>query len=147
MGNLIDNIQESEYPEVVDLWEDSVRATHNFLKEEDIQFFKPLILNEYLKMVDLRCIRDYNRKILGFLGVVEKNIEMLFIHPNSRGGGIGKQLLKFAIDELGTTKVDVNEDNDQALGFYKHHGFEVISRSELDPTGRPYPVLHMELPK
>ena len=46
------NISESEYQEVVEVWEASVRATHHFLKEEDIVYFKPLILNEYLKAVD-----------------------------------------------------------------------------------------------
>lgn len=145
MQHEIDFIKPSEYQEAVDLWEASVRATHHFLKEEDIQFFKPLILNEYLKIVDLRCIRDANRKILGFLGVASKNIEMLFIHPLARGKGIGKQLINYAMNELGTTKVDVNEDNPEACIFYEHHGFEVIGRSELDPTGRPYPILHMVL--
>jgi putative acetyltransferase len=145
MKHEIDFIKPSEYQETADLWEASVKATHHFLKEEDIQYFKPLILNEYLKMVDLRCIRDNNKKILGFLGVAEECIEMLFIHPLSRGVGIGKQLLKFAIEELGSTKVDVNEDNPEACIFYEHHGFEVIGRSELDPTGRPYPILHMSL--
>ena len=145
MNYQIDFIRPSEYQEAVDLWEASVRATHHFLKEEDIQFFKPLILNEYLKIVDLRCIRDNDMKILGFLGVADKNIEMLFIHPLTRGKGIGKQLIKYAINELGCTKVDVNEDNPEALIFYEHYGFEVIGRSELDPTGRPYPMLHMSL--
>jgi putative acetyltransferase len=145
MNYQIDYIQPSEYQETVDLWEASVRATHHFLKEEDIRFFKPLILNEYLNIVDLRCIRDTGKKILGFLGVADKNIEMLFIHPLSRGKGIGKLLINYAIDELKVTKVDVNEDNPEALIFYEHHGFEVIGRSELDPTGRPYPMLHMSL--
>jgi len=42
-------------------------------------------------------------------------------------------------------KVDVNEQNDQALGFYKGNGFKVISRSEMDSSGKPYPILHLEL--
>lgn len=147
MKHLIDRIKESEYQEVTDLWEDSVRATHHFLKEEDIKYFKPLILNEYLKVVDLRCIRSGEGKIIGFLGVAEGNIEMLFIHPDVRGTGIGTVLLKYALEKLNSTKVDVNENNPEALGFYKHFNFEVIGRSELDPMGKPYPILHMKLKK
>ena len=143
--NKIDTIQKSEYQEVVKVWEASVRATHHFLKEEDITYFKPLILNTYLDAVELRCIRNSNKKIIGFLGVAEQNLEMLFIDPNFRGQKIGKALLDYSICHLNVIKVDVNEQNDQAVGFYKHCGFEVIGRSEVDASGKPYPILHMKL--
>ena len=145
INHTIDLIQKSEYPEVVAVWEASVRATHDFLKEEDIQYFKPLILNTYLDAVALRCIRNEQNKIVGFLGVAEQNLEMLFIHPDYRGKGIGKALLHFALQNMKVTKVDVNEQNPQAVGFYQHLGFQVINRSELDASGKPYPILHMEL--
>ena len=147
MEQKIDTIDKTEYQEVVNLWEASVRATHHFLKEEDIEYFKPLILNTYLDAVELRCIRNNEKKIVGFLGVAEQNLEMLFIDPEYRGKKIGKKLLNYSIDNLNVTKVDVNEQNDQAVGFYKHCGFEVIDRSELDSSGKPYPTLHMELKK
>ena len=141
----VDFVQPYEFPAIVDVWEASVRATHQFLKEEDILYFKPLILNEYLKAVDLRCVRDSDKNIIGFLGAAEQNIEMLFIHPDARGKGIGKSLTEYAIKILHCIKVDVNEDNEQAVGFYQNMGFKIISRSELDGTGKPYPILHMEL--
>ena len=119
----IDKINKAEYPEVVAVWEASVRATHHFLKEEDIEYFKPLILNTYLETVELRCVREKDN---WFLGVVEQNLEMLFIHPEYRGKRIGKALLDYSIDKLNITKVDVNEQNEQAVGFYKHLGFEII---------------------
>ena len=147
MKHQIDKINESEYPEVVDVWEASVRATHDFLKEEDITYFKPLILNEYLKAVDLRCVRNDRHQIIGFLGVAEEKIEMLFLHPDARSQGIGKMLVDYAIQKMHVTKVDVNEQNKQAVGFYEHVGFQTISRSELDGLGMPYPILHMEITK
>ncbi len=141
----IDKVDEAEYPEVVELWEASVRATHAFLKEEDIAYFKPLILHEYLKAVELRCIRNDRHTIVGFLGVAERKIEMLFIHPDVRGHGIGKMLLKHALEKMKATRVDVNEENIQAVGFYEHLGFRTVMRSALDAMGKPYPILHMEL--
>ena len=134
MTNKIDNIEKEEYKSVVELWESSVRATHHFLKEEDIEYYKPLILNTYLDAVELRCIRN-NGKIVGFLGVADQNLEMLFIDP------------EYSISQLNVTKIDVNEQNEQAVGFYKHCGFETIKRSKLDSSGKPYPTLHMELKK
>jgi len=145
MNYHIDKTLESEYPEVVGVWEASVRATHDFLNEEDIAYFKPLILLVYLKAVDLRCVRNEQHSIVGFLGVAEGKIEMLFIHPDVIGKGIGKMFVDYAIQQMQVTKVDVNEQNQQAVGFYEHVGFKTISRSELDSLGKPNPILHMEL--
>ena len=145
MNYHIDSLHTSEYPEVVEVWEASVRATHHFLQEKDITLFKPLILKKYLDAVALSCIRDDERRILGFMGVADRKIEMLFIHPRARGKGIGKVLVTHAIDTLGVNQVDVNEDNEQAVGFYQHLGFKTVARSELDSSGNPYPILHMKL--
>jgi putative acetyltransferase len=143
----IDKIKKIEHQQVIEVWEASVRATHDFLKEEDITYFKPLILNTYLDLVELKCVRNAKREIIGFSGVAEDNLEMLFICPDARGKGAGKALLQYSIKEQGITKVDVNEENPQAVGFYEKFGFKTYKRTELDPTGRPYPILYMELNK
>ena len=70
---------------------------------------------------------------------------MLFVAPEYRGQGIGKRLLRYAVDELNAERLDVNEQNPQALGFYLHEGFEVTGRSDTDGLGQPYPLLHMTL--
>jgi putative acetyltransferase len=129
----------SDYDEITELWEASVRATHHFLSEDDILFFKPLIREQYLDAVDLYCTRDEKGRIIGFLGTSGEKVEMLFIHPMSRGKGVGKALLHYAVNTLDKKAVDVNEQNDQAVGFYQHFGFTIISRSEKDSLGKPYP--------
>ncbi|WP_268036457.1 GNAT family N-acetyltransferase [Algoriphagus sp. PAP.12] len=144
MKPTISDIKKSEYAEVLEVWEASVRATHDFLQEEDIAYFKPLIMEHYLDAVKLKAWRDENNKIIGFSGVADGNLEMLFIHPDSRGKGIGKALLEYSITNLNVTKVDVNEQNEQAVGFYLKQGFIQIGRSEKDPTGKPYPILHLQ---
>jgi putative acetyltransferase len=137
------------YPEDFDAitatWEASVRATHHFLKEEDILYYKPLIRNEYLYVVNLFCTKNTAGQVEGFLGTLHDKIEMLFIDPRLRGRGTGKALLRYAIDEMGCRKVDVNEQNEQAVGFYLHMGFSITGRSELDGSGKPYPILHLAL--
>lgn len=140
----IESAMQTDFPEIVEVWEASVRATHDFLTETDIEALKPLILNEYLDAVELFCIWE-NGEILGFLGLSPDKIEMLFLRPDARGKGIGKELLLFAIQEKGIRKVDVNEQNPQAVGFYRHMGFEVVSRSPLDSQGKPFPIMSMEL--
>ena len=83
--------------------------------------------------------------MLGFIGCDEQRIEMLFVSPESRGIGVGKALLDYAITERGTNEVDVNEQNPQAVGFYQHRGFVTAGRSELDGEGNPFPLLHLKL--
>lgn len=134
-----------DYEELLTIWENSVRATHTFVTEEDIQYFKPLIVNEYFDAVQLFCSRDNSQKINGFIGVVDDKVEMLFVDACVRGQGIGKKLLTYAIRDLNVKKVDVNEQNTQAVGFYQYMGFQVVSRSPVDSMGKNYPILSMEL--
>lgn len=141
----IDNVNAEDYPELLAVWENSVRATHDFITEDDIAFFKPIIIEQAFPNVTLKCIKDENKTILGFVGVHECKIEMLFILNAARGKGIGKALLNFAVEQLASHKVDVNEQNPLAVGFYQHMGFKVASRSPLDDMGKPFPILHLEL--
>lgn len=141
----IEQAQAADYQALIALWEASVRATHHFLQEADIIALKPLILEHYFAAVDLVCARGEEGEIAGFCGVHDGNIEMLFIAPEARGSGVGRLLVAYAINRQGARRVDVNEQNAQALGFYQHLGFGVTGRSPLDGQGKPYPLLHMAL--
>lgn len=142
---IVEHVFPDDYAEMLDVWEDSVRATHSFLSEQDIAFFKPIILEQAFPAVSLRCIKDTKNNILGFVGVHESKVEMLFVLDDARGRGVGKKLLKYAIEQLDANKVDVNEQNPLAVGFYQHMGFNVVSRSAVDDMGKPFPILHMSL--
>ena len=134
-----------DYQILIDLWEASVRATHNFLPEAEILALRPLILEHYFDAVTLHCARTEEGLIAGFSGVHEGKLEMLFVAPERRGYGVGRQLVEHAIGQCGATQVDVNEQNAQAVGFYLKMGFTVTGRSPLDGQGKPYPLLHMAL--
>ncbi len=131
-----------DYPRVVEVWEAAVRATHHFVAESDIEIFRPIV-RDVLPLQTLAGVRDAAGMVAGYIGVSGEKVEMLFIHPDYRGQGAGRRLMAYAIETLGATEVDVNEQNDQAVGFYLHLGFEVVSRSEQDGMGKPYPILHL----
>ncbi|MCR6639927.1 MAG: GNAT family N-acetyltransferase [Sporocytophaga sp.] len=142
---VIYKVENSEYKELISVWESSVKATHHFLKMEDFSFYKELIPG-FFDNVTLHCVKNEKSQIVGFVGTSDDNLEMLFVTANEIGKGIGKKLLLFAIEKLNVTKVDVNKDNIEAVGFYNHCGFTITSVSDLDGFGKPYPILHMELP-
>ena len=58
MNYSINTVEKSEYTSIIEIWEASVRATHHFLSEADIAYFKPLILNQYLDLVELRALAE-----------------------------------------------------------------------------------------
>ena len=131
--------------EMLELWERSVRATHYFLSERDILELRPLVAELFANgPLELWVVVDAADKPLGFLGYAQHSVEALFLDPNMRGRGAGKLLLAHAQALSGAAlSVEVNEQNEGAVGFYRAQGFEVVSRSELDTQGRPFPLLHM----
>ncbi|WPO90128.1 GNAT family N-acetyltransferase [Chryseobacterium sp. HR92] len=133
-----------DYSRIMEIWESAVKATHDFLAEEDFNFFKEVIPRDYLPHLEVYLITEDN-EAKGFASVAEGNLEMLFIHNDTRGKGYGKTLYQFMKEKTGLTKVDVNEQNPQAIGFYEKMGFKKIGRSEKDGSGKDYPLIHMSL--
>lgn len=140
---MIREITEIDYPRLMEIWQSAVLNTHDFLKEEDFLYYKEM-LPTYFEHVALFGF-EKEEVLVGFIGTSKENIEMLFIDNNFRGNGIGKKLITFAISTLKINKVDVNEQNTQAVDFYKYVGFKIVKRSALDEKGKEYPILHMEL--
>jgi putative acetyltransferase len=134
---------EKDYPVLMDVWEQSVRATHHFLPEDYLQEIK-LMLPAIFPAVPMYVYEDETKQLIGFTGVADGKIEMLFIHPAARGKGIGKTLLHYSMHILGAYELDVNEQNGQAVAFYQHMGFAVTGRKETDGLGRPFPLLSMK---
>ena len=129
---------------LVGVWERSVRATHTFLSEAEIAEIKPFVL-QAIAGVETVVVAEKDDEPLGFMGVQDGRLEMLFLDPDARGQGLGRRLLERGIERLDVRELTVNEQNPQAVGFYEHLGFKTYRRTELDEEGRPYPLLYMRL--
>ena len=129
---------------LVELWEASVRATHDFLSEEDIRGIRTYVPDALRSIADLRIVRDAEGVPVAFMGCDGRRLEMLFVDPACRGAGVGTALVREAF-AAGVTEVVVNEQNPSARGFYEHVGFAVCGRSERDEQGGPFPILYMKL--
>ena len=99
------------------IWEDSVRHTHDFLRESDIKALRPLVYQNLESIPELWAIKAEDSCYKGFMGIDGIKLEMLFVASS--------------------------EQNPQAYCFYQKQGFKKYSRSELDGQGNPFPVLHL----
>ncbi len=133
--------------QLVNIWEDSVKATHTFLSKEEIESIKQFVPEFIKKVPHLLIVKTDNNEPIAFMGISNKKVEMLFVKNEKRHQGIGKSLIDYGINNFQINEVTVNEDNNQAVSFYEHLGFKVFKRTNLDEQGNPYPILYMKINK
>ncbi len=130
--------------QLLKVWDSSVRATHFFLSENEIKNIKQYVPRALKEIPHLLIAVNEKQHPVGFMGIVEQHLEMLFIAHEERGKRIGKELLQYGIEKYSINNLAVNEQNPLAKGFYEHMGFTVYKRAELDEQGNPYPLLYMK---
>ncbi|WP_182187268.1 GNAT family N-acetyltransferase [Pectinatus frisingensis] len=131
--------------QLTEVWEKSVRTTHLFLSDSEIEDIKKYVPQALNGIAHLIVTEKDNKCPIAFMGVEEQKLEMLFITPEERGNGLGKKLIQHGIDNYSINELAVNEQNPLAKGFYEHMGFQVCKRTEHDEQGKPYPLLYMML--
>lgn len=129
--------------QLLKVWESSVKATHLFLSENEIENIKKYVPQAFKEIPHLIIAENENQIPVGFMGIVDQHLEMLFVTHEERGKGYGKELLQYGIEKYAVNDLAVNEQNPLAKGFYEHMGFEVYKRTECDEQGNPYPLLYM----
>jgi len=102
-----------------------------------------MVANQFLPNAELWLALDEQEEVAGFLAMDGKMIDALFVDPAVHGRGFGTALLNHALQLQPDAVVDASEQATNALPFYMSRGFRVVGRSETDPQGRPYPLIHL----
>lgn len=131
--------------ELLNIWESAVINTHLFLSSSEIEKIKKYVPVALKEVEHLIVFKNDDNKFIAFMGINDKKLEMLFVKNDERKKGIGKKLLNYGIEKYGVNDLTVNEQNKEALVFYKHMGFKAYKRSKKDEQGWPYPILYMKL--
>lgn len=131
--------------QLIAVWEKSVKATHLFLSENEVEEIKKYVPQALNGIAHLIIAESKDSCPVAFMGIEEQKLEMLFIAPEERGKGLGRTLLQYGIENYSVNKLAVNEQNPLAKGFYEHMGFHVYKRTACDEQGNPYPLLYMKL--
>lgn len=131
--------------QLLEVWENSVRETHLFLSNEEIENIKKYVPQAISDISHLIITKNDKNIPIAFMGIENQKLEMLFIRNNERGKGLGKKLLNYGIENYNINELVVNEQNPNAKGFYEYMGFKTYKRTELDEQGNPYPILYMRI--
>ncbi len=131
--------------QLFEVWDKSVGETHLFLSDSEIKNIAQYIPQALNSIAHLIIAVNNEKKPVAFMGIEKRKLEMLFISPQYRGQGLGKQLLHYGMENYSINELGVNEQNPQAKSFYEHMGFQVYKRTDTDEQGNPYPILYMRL--
>lgn len=129
--------------QLTQVWESAVRATHHFLTEADIEHIRAMVPQALADVPHLYLALHKELGPVGFMGIAGTKLEMLFLHADMRGKGLGKALVVCGIERHNINEVVVNEANPAARGFYEHLGFQVTGRSSLDEQGNAWPIFFL----
>jgi putative acetyltransferase len=133
-----------DLPALHRIWRRSVEATHHFLTPAHLEMLSEIVRDYYLPTTIFLLAVDANDQPVAFLGGEGGTVEALFVDPDWFGKGVGRMLMTQALTRAPVLRLDVNEQNAQARGFYERLGFVAVGRSETDGAGLPYPLIHME---
>ncbi|MGJ0949689.1 acetyltransferase [Klebsiella grimontii] len=142
---MVISIRRSRHDEgekLVAIWRRSVDATHDFLSKEYRVELETLV-SSFLPEAPLWVAVTEKDEPIAFMLLTGEHMDALFVDPTVRGCGVGKLLIEHALTLAPKLTTNVNEQNEQAVGFYQKMGFKVTGRSETDDLGKPYPLLHL----
>lgn len=142
---MVINIRCSRHDEgekLIAIWCRSVDATHDFLSTEYRTELEDRV-SAFLPEAPLWVAVTEKDDPVAFMLLTGEHMDALFVDSTVRGCGVGKLLIEHALTLAPKLTTNVNEQNEQAVGFYQKMGFKVTGRSETDDLGKPYPLLNL----
>ena len=124
------------------IWCRSVDATHDFLTKAYRKELEEMV-RAFLPEAPLWVAVNTEDQPIAFMLLTGDHMDALFVDPDVRGCGVGKLLIEHALSLMPKLTTNVNEQNEQAVGFYQKMGFRVTGSSETDDLGQPYTLLNL----
>ena len=129
---MIREFRESDLLEVMDIWLSGNSEAHSFIP---LSFFEERFEETASAICDAEVYVFDDGEIRGFIGLDKSYVAGLFVRGDSRGIGIGRNLISHAVSLKGSLSVHVFSKNEGAMRFYLKNGFLPVSSSENEDTG------------
>ncbi|MCH2038853.1 MAG: GNAT family N-acetyltransferase [Rickettsiales bacterium] len=81
-------------------------------------------------------VYESDSNVIAYTAFTQSEITALFISPDYRGKGIGKELLEFVLKKLsGNITLNIAKSNKPAKQLYEQYGFKVIDEFKTEYNG------------
>lgn len=135
---IIREASKTDYPQLRRIYLESRRKSFHWANAEEMGLndFDRDTVEEHI------LLAEEHSQILGFasLYLPDRFIHNLFVHPDFAGKGVGDQLLKKAIEKMGTpVTLKCVSENHKAMNFYEKCGWRKVV--EEGKPGEKYWVL------
>lgn len=137
----IKDLGEEKLALLMDIWHRAVQHTYNFIKGPDIITMRPIVKKNIQELDHLCGVNDERGNIIAFMGVKGQTMMSIFVEPFWMRKGIGGALVRYGIEQYKVNLVVVNEENEDAIRFFRSNGFAQKNRSIYDEYNLPYPVV------
>ncbi len=120
--------------DIVELWYKVSIETHSFISDEYWERNKSMMKEEYIPKSET-YIAQNDKKLLGFVSMINEYLAAIFVLTEIQGMGIGSQLLNFVKEKRERIELRVYKKNEKSIRFYRNKKFEIISDSIDKDTG------------
>ncbi|BDZ71365.1 N-acetyltransferase [Methanobacterium petrolearium] len=135
---MIKHLEDNEIEEVMDVWLKTNITAHNFIPEDYWIGQCEVVLEEYLPSSTTFVYKEDN-VIKGFISIKKNKkysfIGALFILEEYQQKGIGKKLVNHCKSLDSPLEVCAYVENVNAVNFYRHCGFSIISKQPNENSG------------
>ena len=83
------------------------------------------------------CVYDDKGVIKGIIRINGTEIVKLYVESQFQSGGIGAELLGFAVEKFGAEWLWALEYNERGIAFYRRHGFELTGEKMIEDEWVP----------
>ena len=82
-------------------------------------------------------VYEDNGVIKGIIRVNGTEVVKLYVEPQFQSGGIGTELLQFAVESFGADNLWALEYNSRGIAFYERHGFQLTGEKMIEDEWVP----------
>lgn len=140
---MIRRYQETDLPELIEVWRRASLVAHAFLPTEFILDEGEKIPTVYVPGAEI-WVYVLNEIVVGFIALGDSEVVAIFVDPDFHGQGIGRALMDHARRLRGELRVDVFKRNQIGRRFYERYGFRVVAEYFHAESGQQ--VVRMHLP-
>ncbi|MDD4363493.1 MAG: N-acetyltransferase [Atribacterota bacterium] len=132
---MIRKFKMSDMEEILNIWLKASIESHYFIEKEYWIDKKSAMKDIYIPNSET-YVHESNGQIDGFISLCEDILAAIFVHPEQQGRGIGKKLLKKAMDLRENLSLSVYKENYKSVAFYEKAGFYFVKEKIDSNTGR-----------